>query len=302
MASERLHVVPHDGNWAIKVENKTSPESTHSTQRDAIDAARELCKKDQADLVIHRPDGTIRNVYSYTETSTSNMYDEEHAAGGTTTERRDRPELNDLASVGSRISWGAVMAGAFVALSLLVALGLLATAAGLSVRDAVSDGSLFVGAMICSIFALVAALFFGGFMTSVLTAGENKCEAATYGLVLWGTVFALLTLLTMSGANAGANLGNTAILGADRLGLTEEAGKQMGLDQEEIARRRQLAQENAPAAAWWTFGGVMLSMAAAIGGALLGAGPTLVLLRRRRDERTTVRVRAPGNVRVGATS
>jgi len=35
-------VVPHDGSWAVKREGNERASSTHKTQREAIDAAREL--------------------------------------------------------------------------------------------------------------------------------------------------------------------------------------------------------------------------------------------------------------------
>jgi hypothetical protein len=284
MALERLHVVPHNNEWAVKEENKTNPESTHGTQREAIDAARELCKKNEADLVIHRPDGTIRNVYSYSEAHTANVYDdngEDKKAADRTA--RDRPELRDLASVGSRISWGAILAGAAVCLSMIIALGVLCAALGLTVSNRVSDRTLFVGAMICSIVTMVTALFLGGYITSLVTAGENKMEAGIYGIVLWGTVFATLTGLTALGANVGTN----ALIAAKNTPvLSDEMLSQAGLDREEVARVQERLNAAAPAVsatetAWWTFGGIVLSMAASIGGSLLGSGPELVLRRRR---------------------
>lgn len=278
MAVERLHVVPHDNQWAVKVENRTNPESTHGTQREAIDAARELCKRNEADLVIHRPDGTIRNVYSYSETSTANVY-EENGEPSRAAERARGPGVSDLVSVGSRISWGAILAGAAVSLSMIIALGVLCAALGLTVTGRVSDRTLFVGAMICSIVAMVTALFLGGYITSLVTAGENKLEAGIYGIVLWGTVFAILTGLTAAGANVGTN----ALMSPKD--ATEDQMARMGLNAEEITKAQERLREAAPAVsasgtAWWTFGGIVLSMAAAIGGSLLGSGPELVLRRR----------------------
>ncbi len=42
MAKDTLHVVPHDDSWAVKREGNERSSSTHSTQKEAIDAAREL--------------------------------------------------------------------------------------------------------------------------------------------------------------------------------------------------------------------------------------------------------------------
>lgn len=59
------HVVPKGKDWAVKPEGAKNPTSTHSTQRDAIDVAREQAKRERSEVVIHRPDGTIRDKDSY---------------------------------------------------------------------------------------------------------------------------------------------------------------------------------------------------------------------------------------------
>ena len=60
-----IHVVPHDGDWATRREGADRVGSTHDTQREAIDAARERAQRDGVEVVIHRPDGTIRDSDSY---------------------------------------------------------------------------------------------------------------------------------------------------------------------------------------------------------------------------------------------
>jgi len=46
-------------------------------------------------------------------------------------------------------------------------------------------------------------LFVGGFVASQLTAGENKRDAALYGLFVWAAVFAMLLFLVATGVRAG---------------------------------------------------------------------------------------------------
>lgn len=61
-----IHVVPHqDGGWATKKEGACRAGSRHPTQRDAIDRAREQAKRERVEMVIHRPDGRIRDSDSY---------------------------------------------------------------------------------------------------------------------------------------------------------------------------------------------------------------------------------------------
>jgi len=67
MARKRdVHVVPHPrGGWATKKEGAGRAGSRQPTQRDAINRAREQARREQVEVVIHRPDGTIRDSDSY---------------------------------------------------------------------------------------------------------------------------------------------------------------------------------------------------------------------------------------------
>ncbi len=59
------HVVPHNGEWAVRGEGNSKVTSTHGTQSEAIDAGRRIAQNQQAELRIHRPNGQIREGYSY---------------------------------------------------------------------------------------------------------------------------------------------------------------------------------------------------------------------------------------------
>ena len=62
----RQHVVPHrDGGWAVRPEGGDKVTSRHETQADAIERAREIARNQETEVVIHRPDGTIRDSDSY---------------------------------------------------------------------------------------------------------------------------------------------------------------------------------------------------------------------------------------------
>jgi hypothetical protein len=63
--SENLHVVPRIDGWAVRSEGSSRATSIHSSQREAIDAARKLAKKTATQLVIHGRDGRIRERDSY---------------------------------------------------------------------------------------------------------------------------------------------------------------------------------------------------------------------------------------------
>lgn len=60
MSGKNHHVVPHNGQWAVRTEGSSRPSSTHKTQREAIDTAREKSRAQRSELLIHGKDGKIR--------------------------------------------------------------------------------------------------------------------------------------------------------------------------------------------------------------------------------------------------
>ncbi len=63
------HVVPRQGNWGVRGEGNSKDTSTHKTQRDAIDAARDIAQRQRSEVVIHGKDGKIRDKDSYGQDS-----------------------------------------------------------------------------------------------------------------------------------------------------------------------------------------------------------------------------------------
>lgn len=60
-----LHIVPHDGEWAVRISGSESPLSVEETQEKAIAAALDYAADHEADIVVHRSDGTFRNVIDF---------------------------------------------------------------------------------------------------------------------------------------------------------------------------------------------------------------------------------------------
>lgn len=60
MSRRNQHVVPHHGEWAVRAEGSNRVTSTHDTQREAIDRAREISRHQESELFIHGRDGRIR--------------------------------------------------------------------------------------------------------------------------------------------------------------------------------------------------------------------------------------------------
>ncbi|OUR90967.1 hypothetical protein A9Q87_13185 [Flavobacteriales bacterium 34_180_T64] len=59
------HVVPYRDDWAVRREGNKRITSKHRRQDTAIRKAKRLAKKHNADVIIHRQDGTIRDRINY---------------------------------------------------------------------------------------------------------------------------------------------------------------------------------------------------------------------------------------------
>lgn len=182
-------------------------------------------------------------------------------------------------SVRSRISWGAILAGAAVAIAIYALLMALGVAVGMSVSDDVNQRTLGSGAGVWGFISLLIALFAGGWVTTQVTMGETRTEAILYGVVLWATTSVLLLWLTANGVQAGMNVARAAhsMNSSNQVGATVEPAATPEEQQAAMNRARDAGQEGA----WWAFAGILLSMVAAVGGALVGP----VELTVRRDTR-----------------
>jgi hypothetical protein len=206
--------------------------------------------------------------------------------------------VEDLVPVRSRISWGAIFAGAVMALAVYLVLTLLGGAIGLSINDDVSSGTLSTGAAIWAIVTTIIALFVGGWVASQCTVGENKREAVVHGIIVWGIVLFMTLWLFGMGARAGFaamwGVSNVTQTAAANSGNWEAMARDAGVPQATIDQwqaeaadaradaaepaNRERIEDYATAATWYTLLGTILSMAAAVIGALVGAGPSFRLL------------------------
>jgi hypothetical protein len=64
--AKNQHVVPHNGDWAVRGAGNQRVTSVHPTQAAAIGAARDIAIRQQTEMFVHRPNGQIRerNTYS----------------------------------------------------------------------------------------------------------------------------------------------------------------------------------------------------------------------------------------------
>ena len=197
-------------------------------------------------------------------------------------------EADNGLSVGYRISWGAVLAGAVIALAVYFLLSILGAAVGLSVRGHINSAALRDTAIGWSIVTWCAALFLGGVVTSALTLGENKIEAIVYGAVMWGVVVATILLMGGIGLRTGI-VALTDITHSGSHSSWASLARDEGVPQEQIdswqkklgegkgggSVDREDLEAAAPRITWFAFAGTWASMLAAAAGAWLGAGPWL---------------------------
>lgn len=59
------HVVTYNHDWAVRGAGNSRVTSVHDTQAEAIGAARQIAINQRSEVVIHRPDGRIRDKDSY---------------------------------------------------------------------------------------------------------------------------------------------------------------------------------------------------------------------------------------------
>jgi len=143
-----------------------------------------------------------------------------------------RPSTIDMMPVRSRVSWGAIAAGAMVAVAVYFLLTLLGIAVGLEVSASRNDVNLGTGAALWSILTLLLAMFIGGWATSRLAVGETKLEAILYGVILWGVLF--IGMFWLFGV--GVRIGFGAMMGvaSGATSVAAESGQPQGASNEGV--------------------------------------------------------------------
>ena len=65
MTKKNQHVVQHDSGWAVRGAGNSRASTIHSTQREAIGAARETAIRQGSEMLIHGENGRIRERNTY---------------------------------------------------------------------------------------------------------------------------------------------------------------------------------------------------------------------------------------------
>jgi MFS family permease len=202
-------------------------------------------------------------------------------------------DVTRWSSVKSRVSWGALLAGAAVGIAIYSVLAILGIAVGLTVGDDTTKDTLSTGAAIWAFVSMLVAMFFAGWVATVCTVGENRTEAVLYGVVVWAITSSLLLWSTA----AGLSLGYSAVLSRTQRQDTAMAARALEADTgisvggsatatdrdtaesardddagraDDAGAEDRRSRDRLQSASWWTFGGTIVSLLAAIGGALIG--------------------------------
>lgn len=63
--NKTIHVVPAGKGWAVMRPSASRASRVYDSQTEAIRDARSMARKTSGELIIHRPDGTVREHDSY---------------------------------------------------------------------------------------------------------------------------------------------------------------------------------------------------------------------------------------------
>jgi hypothetical protein len=186
------------------------------------------------------------------------------------TPRAVGPEFSETAGTFlKRVSWGAIFAGAVIALVLEICLILLGMGIGFANINPVTEQHPFAGfgtrSGIWMGISFLISLFAGGYVTARLAGSLQTVNGILHGLVVWGIV-SLASVYLMTTA-AGSLLGGAftvagkgiSMLGTGTAAVTPQAARNVSQD----------VMSGLSKAAMWAFIAMVLeAIAAGIGGAL----------------------------------
>ncbi|MBB5696338.1 hypothetical protein [Muricoccus pecuniae] len=144
-------------------------------------------------------------------------------------------------SLPTRVSWGAVIAGAVVALTIGLMLNALGAGIGATAVDATARGtpsasSFGIGAAIWVLVSNLIGLATGGYVAARLSGTSDNTDGTLHGLAVWGTTFLISAVLL---GNLVSGIASTATAGASSLlgGAARGAGSAVSAVGQQVANR-----------------------------------------------------------------
>jgi hypothetical protein len=143
---------------------------------------------------------------------------------------------DDVAAPPSRISWGAVLAGALLALAITTTLNVLGAAIGmgsidLTERDGPSAATFGIAGGVWVLVAHLLALAVGGWVAARLSGTIDRGDGALHGLAVWAFAFLISAMVlgnVVSGIASSATSGLASIVGGAARGAGEAASAVAG--------------------------------------------------------------------------
>jgi len=185
----------------------------------------------------------------------------------------------------SRVSWGAIWAGVFVAMFFQLLLGILGLAIGLTVIDVgqqISTTGVSIGTGIWLLISTLLSVFLGAFTAGRLAGLSAKYDGILHGVVTLAFLVVLSLFLTTAGISSAITGAFSLILRTAQVPQVQQVLPQGTAIQQQAAQQqptmtqaqRQQAAQRAEAiatgTAWWTFAIGLLSLIAAMIGGYLG--------------------------------
>lgn len=109
----KIHIVPHEGEWAIRISGSDEPVALEHTQQAAIELALGIAESEELDVVVHRRDGSFRNFITF------ESIERRRAAAA---DRSQRGELSFAGVRGRQLAWSLFAVGAVTGLAVYLAL------------------------------------------------------------------------------------------------------------------------------------------------------------------------------------
>jgi len=136
----------------------------------------------------------------------------------------------------TRISWGAVFAGAAIAVVVGAGLNILGAAVGANMvdataRDTPSASSFGIGAGIWMLVSHLIGLCFGAYVAARLSGTADRTDGILHGLAMWATAILLAGFVlgsTATGLLSSATSGLSSVLGSTAQGIGNLAGAATG--------------------------------------------------------------------------
>ncbi|MCR0984366.1 hypothetical protein [Roseomonas populi] len=132
----------------------------------------------------------------------------------------------------NRVSWGAIIAGALIAIAVGMSLNVLGLAIGVTTVDAVARdtpaaGTLGIAGSIWMLVSNLLGLALGGYAAARLSGTSDTPDATLHGAAVWATAFLVSAVLLGSIASGAVNMASSAVsnvVGGAAQGLGHAAG------------------------------------------------------------------------------